>query len=112
MDENRTHQGRLNSAPQTVLKNAVLPSTYVHTGPPRIDRAPEDSRIVRLCPPVSVELAVFLAVSCLRAPARVSRHYSPGRKATRAGCRFAPAPSGAERVTSMAILPRAWPSRK
>ena len=30
MDENRTHPGRLNSAPQTVLKTAFLTSTVVH----------------------------------------------------------------------------------
>jgi hypothetical protein len=63
MDGNRTHPGRLNSAPQTVLKTAGQASTSVHRSPLRFDPAPSDSRIVRLCTPVSVKLAVFLAVS-------------------------------------------------
>jgi hypothetical protein len=63
MDENRTHPGRLNSAPQTVLKTAGLPTTDVHGSTPQLDRAPSDSRIVHLCPPASIKLAVFLAVS-------------------------------------------------
>src|SRR5712691_467951 len=65
MDGNRTHPGRLSSAPQTVLKTAGLPSTWVRGSPGKFDRAPSDSRIVHLCPPLSVELAVFLAVSRL-----------------------------------------------
>jgi hypothetical protein len=63
MDGNRTHPGRLNSAPQTVLKTAGLPSTDVHRGPLQFDRTPSDTRTVRHCPLVSVKLAVFLAVS-------------------------------------------------
>jgi hypothetical protein len=50
------------SAPQTVLKTADLTSTYVHRDPLQFDRTPSDSRTVRLCPRVSVKLAVFLAV--------------------------------------------------
>lgn len=48
--------------PQTVLKTAALPSIGVHGGPLEFDRTLSDSRIVRSCPLVSVELAVFLAV--------------------------------------------------
>jgi hypothetical protein len=33
MDENGTHPGRLNSAPQTVLKTAFLASANVHRCP-------------------------------------------------------------------------------
>ena len=33
MDGNRTHPGRLNSAPQTVLKTAGLTSAHVHQSP-------------------------------------------------------------------------------
>ncbi len=51
------------SAPQTVLKTAGLPSTAVQGGPLEFDHAASDSRIVLLRPPVSVELAVLLAVS-------------------------------------------------
>ncbi len=49
--------------PPAVLKTAGLPSTAVHGRPLEFDRGPSDSRIVRPRPPVSVELAVFLAVS-------------------------------------------------
>jgi len=63
MDGNRTHPGRLNSAPQTVLKTAGMSSASVHTGPLQFDRAPSDSGIVRLYPSMSAKLAVFLAVS-------------------------------------------------
>ena len=63
MDGNRTHPGRPSSAPQTVLKTAGLPSARVRGGLLRFDCVHSDSRIVRLPPPVSVELAVFLAVS-------------------------------------------------
>ena len=37
MDENRTHPGRLNSAPQTVLKTAGLASAKVHRRPSLFD---------------------------------------------------------------------------
>ncbi len=63
MDGNRTHPGRLNSAPQTVLKTAGLQYTGVHRSPLRLARALSYSSIVRLSPPASVKLAVFLAVS-------------------------------------------------
>jgi hypothetical protein len=48
--------------PQTVLKTAGLPSTYVPRGLLQFDRGPSDSRIVRPCPPAFAELAVILAV--------------------------------------------------
>src|SRR5712692_7315673 len=54
----RTPQQR----PQTVLKTAGRSSVGVQTGPLRIDPARPDSRMIRRCPPVSVTLAVFLAV--------------------------------------------------
>src|SRR5712692_5121212 len=85
MDGNRTHPGRLSSAPQTVLKTAGLPSIDVHRGPLQFDRTPSDSRTVRLCPAVSVTLAVFLAVidelliaPGLRSSATPARGLSPG----------------------------------
>src|SRR6266851_9796606 len=101
MDGNRTHPGRLSSAPQTVLKTAALPSRAVHGGPLEFDRAPSDSTIVQLRPPLSVELAVFLAVSRLihrglliprfrvRLPARAPRRCasSPPRRSGHAWSR-------------------------
>jgi len=38
MDGNRTHPGRLSSAPQTVLKTAGLAFTTVRQRPPEFDR--------------------------------------------------------------------------
>ena len=37
IDENRTHPGRLNSAPQTVLKTAFLASANVQIHPPKME---------------------------------------------------------------------------
>ena len=88
-------------SPQTVLKTAALPSTAVHGGPLEFNRAPSDSRIVHLRPPLSVELAVFLAVSRLihrglliprfrvRLPARAPRRCvsSPPRRSGHAWSR-------------------------
>ena len=37
MDENRTHPGRLNSAPQTVLKTAFLASASVRRCPLKLE---------------------------------------------------------------------------
>jgi len=63
MDENRTHPGRLNSAPQTVLKIAGLRSTLIRRRPHQFSRERLLSLIVRLHPPSSAVLAVILAVS-------------------------------------------------
>ena len=63
MEGNRTHPGRLSSAPQTVLKTAGLASASVHQGPPKFDRLSRESIIVRARPQISVGLAVNLAVS-------------------------------------------------
>src|ERR1700704_130644 len=63
MDRNRTHPGRLSSAPQTVLKAAVLASTSVHERPLVFDRQPAYSVIFRLRPQSPATLAVNLAVS-------------------------------------------------
>jgi hypothetical protein len=55
--------GRLNSAPQTVLKTAGMASSDVDRGPLQFDFAPADSMTVSRCPLVSTRLAVFLAVN-------------------------------------------------
>jgi len=47
MDGNRTHPGRLNSAPQTVLKTAFLTSAAVRRRPPQIEIERPDSADVR-----------------------------------------------------------------
>jgi hypothetical protein len=47
MDGNRTHPGRLNSAPQTVLKTAFLPSAIVRQRPPKIKSQDPASTDVR-----------------------------------------------------------------
>jgi hypothetical protein len=65
MDGNRTQPGRLNSAPQTVLKTAGLPSTDVYRGPLEFGRRPLDSKMVRLCPPVFAELALSSWLSAI-----------------------------------------------
>jgi hypothetical protein len=63
MDGNRTHPGRLNSAPQTVLKTALLTSVGVHRRAPKIESGVLPS--VDGCgrPPLCGSLAVYLAVS-------------------------------------------------
>src|SRR6266481_8820895 len=63
MDGNRTHPGRLSSAPQTVLKTAGLRSTDVRQRPQQFSRMRRQSMNVRIHPPLSAALAVFLAVS-------------------------------------------------
>jgi hypothetical protein len=64
MDGNRTHPGRLSSAPQTVLKTAGLPSATVHQQPPKFGRVGQECVAVRHCPRSAVGLAVkLLAVS-------------------------------------------------
>jgi hypothetical protein len=62
MDGNRTHPGRLNSAPQTVLKTAGLASVTVHQRLLEFDRSLAHSTIIRLHPQLSGTLAVILAV--------------------------------------------------
>ena len=63
MDENRTHPGRLSSAPQTVLKTALLTSANVQRCPPTIRIWKFPSADVRLDAPVSDRMAVSLAVN-------------------------------------------------
>ena len=62
MDENRTHPGRLNSAPQTVLKTAAPGSTLIRQRPHQFSRERPLSVIVRIRPQSCALLAVFLAV--------------------------------------------------
>ena len=63
MDGNRTHPGRLSSAPQTVLKTAGLTSGPVHKRSLQFMRKRLHSTIVGSGPPMSAGLAVYLAVS-------------------------------------------------
>jgi hypothetical protein len=63
MDGNRTHPGRLSSAPQTVLKTACLVSTTVHQYPLEFDRWLADSLVIRR----RTRLSVMLAVSATEA---------------------------------------------
>src|SRR3979409_170658 len=67
MDGNRTHPGRLNSAPQTVLKTAGLASTAVHQRPSQFDSWLAHSMVVRGRLQMSSTLAVNLAVMTDRA---------------------------------------------
>jgi hypothetical protein len=62
MDGNRTHPGRLNSAPQTVLKTAFLMCAAVQRRPSEIDLYESESADVRGWPPVFDRMAVSLAV--------------------------------------------------
>src|SRR6266849_3434653 len=62
MDGNRTHPGRLSSAPQTVLKTARLASGSVHERMLPFGCKPRLSTIVRCRPQRSADLAVILAV--------------------------------------------------
>jgi hypothetical protein len=62
MDGNRTHPGRLNSAPQTVLKTADLPSTNVRWCPLKTKSHESASADVRWRLPTSGRMAVILAV--------------------------------------------------
>jgi hypothetical protein len=62
MDGNRTHPGRLSSAPQTVLKTAGLPSRAVRYRALQFGRSHPWSAIVRRRPLKSAGLAVILAV--------------------------------------------------
>ena len=66
MDGNRTHPGRLCSAPQTVLKTGGSPSASVHRRPLKFGQPLVHSADVRCRPPASASLAVFLAVRRLR----------------------------------------------
>src|SRR5579864_739296 len=62
MDGNRTHPGRLNSAPQTVLKTAFLTSAAVRRRPPPIKPAHHASADVHQRALRCAKLAVILAV--------------------------------------------------
>src|SRR5216684_1236917 len=62
MDGNRTHPGRLSSAPQTVLKTAGLASRDVHPRPLKLNQGHRQSAAFRSCPQSSARLAVILAV--------------------------------------------------
>ena len=75
MDGNRTHPGRLNSAPQTVLKNADYVSTSVRLHPLEFDRQLAYSTVLRARPLMSASLAVILAVGLA-----VNRSLHPVRK--------------------------------
>ena len=59
MDENRTHPGRLNSAPQTVLKTAGLASVDVRCRPLKIEIFVLESGHVHGCAPACTKLAVI-----------------------------------------------------
>src|SRR5207245_364539 len=63
MDGNRTHPGRLNSAPQTVLKTADCVCATVCLGAYTFDWLSRDSARVRVRPRKSMKLAVNLAVN-------------------------------------------------
>ena len=63
MDENRTHPGRLNSAPQTVLKTVFLSSNNVGRHSPSMEIVLQESSDVRRCPLAFTRLAVILAVT-------------------------------------------------
>jgi hypothetical protein len=62
MDGNRTHPGRLNSAPQTVLKTAGLESASVHQRPLEFGHYLGHSMDNRQRPRLCGKLAVMLAV--------------------------------------------------
>jgi len=66
MDGNRTHPGRLNSAPQTFLKTAGPASMTVHQGPREFDRQLAHSMIIHPRSQSSAVLAVILAVTSPR----------------------------------------------
>jgi len=63
MDGNRTHPGRLNSAPQTVLKTADCACATVCLGAYKFDCLSRDSARVHVRPRKSMKLAVNLAVN-------------------------------------------------
>lgn len=62
MDGNRTHPGRLSSAPQTVLKTAFLASAGARRRARTIEIGGNESADIRPRPPLSTGLAVILAV--------------------------------------------------
>ena len=72
MDGNRTHPGRLSSAPQTVLKTAGLSSANVHQRPRKFNRRHRQSMVVRSRPQLSGGAAVILAVTRSTARANVA----------------------------------------
>ena len=63
MDGNRTHPGRLSSAPQTVLKTAELTCGDVHRRPRTFRLLAYESARFHYPPQPSAPLAVFLAVT-------------------------------------------------
>jgi hypothetical protein len=63
MDGNRTHQGHLNSALQTVLKIAGRASASVYERLPHASHQRRQSVNVRVRPQSTTDLAVYLAVS-------------------------------------------------
>src|SRR5229473_175312 len=65
MDGNRTHPGRLSSAPQTVLKTAGLASGIVHQGPLQFNHWRRQSPTVHSRPQSSASLAVILGQALL-----------------------------------------------
>jgi hypothetical protein len=60
---NRTHPGRLSSAPQTVLKTAFSSSNGVRRRPLQIENGPRESTDIHGRPSSSAKLAVSLAVT-------------------------------------------------
>ncbi len=63
MDGNRTHPGRLSSAPQTVLKTAGRGCAIVDWRPQQFGYEPQHSKFVCPQPRSSASLAVLLAVT-------------------------------------------------
>src|SRR5690348_16231012 len=66
MDGNLSHPGRLNSAPQTVLKTVVLLSAGVRRNPSQIEPQAQGSADVRRTAPPLAQMAVILAVTTTR----------------------------------------------
>ena len=62
MDGNRTHPGRLSSAPQTVLKTAGVTSADVPRRTPEIELPDQATADDHADPPQCTQLAVILAV--------------------------------------------------
>ena len=93
MDGNRTHPGRLSSAPQTVLKTAGLASTAVHQRPPEFGYYLADSKVVRPLPQLYSKSAVILAVSlAVNRSLRAAENYPIRVRWVAAACRhIAPA---------------------
>ncbi len=80
MAGNRTHPGRLSSAPQTVLKTAGLASITVRRSPPRFEPLPRQSTGVRRRPLSSIGMAVIdpNATSKLAIPLSIKSNAAAG----------------------------------